>query len=157
MRSFAWMQKIIHDYPIGVKEFDKIEKEGKELLLITFEDLKQQRVLTLSQAAALIGNYLGRKPSISTCWRWTLKGVRGSKLESIRVGGKVYTTEPAIRTFITTLSTDTKSVEPEVTETICTPQTSAQAVDSESAFLAKQHLDQVLGVEVTAAVENNSS
>ena len=148
---------MILDYPIGVKEFGKIERKEKELLLIAFEDLKQQRVLTLSQAAALIGNYLGRKPSISTCWRWTLKGVRGSKLESIRVGGKVYTTEPAIRTFITTLSTNMKSVEPEVTETVCTPQSSSQAVSKESACLAKQHLDQVLGVQVTAAVENNSS
>ena len=117
--------------------------------MITLEELKRQRVLTLSQAAALIGNYLGRKPSISTCWRWALKGVRGSKLESIRVGGKVYTTEPAIRTFITTLSTDTKFVEPEVTDTVCTPLSSLQAVDSESACLAKQHLDQVLGVEST--------
>ena len=61
----------------------------------------------------------------------------------------MYTTEPAIRTFITTLSTDTKPVEPEVTETVCTPQSSAQAVDSESVFHAKQHLDQVLGVKVT--------
>ena len=34
------MQKMIHDYPIDVNEFDKIEREGKELLLITFEDLK---------------------------------------------------------------------------------------------------------------------
>ena len=117
--------------------------------MITFEDLKRQRVLSLSQAAALIGNYLGRKPSISTCWRWTLKGVRGSKLESIRIGGKTYTTETAIRTFITTLSTDMESVEPSVTETACAPQSSSQAVTSESVSLAKQHLDQVLGCETT--------
>ena len=136
---------MIHDYPIGVKEFDKIEREEKELLLITFEDLKQQRVLTLSQAAALIGNYLGRKPSISTCWRWTLKGVRGSKLESIRVGGKVYTTEPAIRTFITTLSTD---ITPEVVNVTQTPPkepAGLQAVVSDGLQLAKKHLDDVTG------------
>jgi hypothetical protein len=145
MRSFAWMQKIIHDYPIGVKEFDKIEREEKELLLITFEDLKQQRVLTLSQAAALIGNYLGRKPSISTCWRWTLKGVRGSKLESIRVGGKVYTTEPAIRTFITTLSTDITPEAIKATQTSPKESAALQAVVSDGLLLAKKHLDDVTG------------
>ena len=117
--------------------------------MITFEDLKRQRVLSLSQAATLIGNYLGRKPSISTCWRWTLKGVRGSKLESIRIGGKTYTTETAIRTFITTLSTDMEPVEPSITETACVPQSSSQAVVSESISVAKQHLDQVLGCETT--------
>ena len=105
MRSFAWMQKIIHDYPIDVKEFDKIEREGKELLLITFEDLKQQRVLTLSQAAALIGNYLVGSQAYRPVGDGRSKEFVDQSLNQ-RVGGKVYATEPAIRTFITTLSTD---------------------------------------------------
>ena len=75
--------------------------------------------------------------------------MRGSKLDSIRVGGKTYTTETAIRTFISTLSTVIEPVEPSVTETTGVPQSSSEAIISESLSLAKQHLDQVLGCEAT--------
>ena len=112
--------------------------------MITIQDLKRQRILTLRQAAVLIGHYTGWKPSVSTCWRWALKGVRGSKLAAVRIGGKVYTTEPAVISFIATLSTDMKSVKPEVTETACSPQDSSLATASESLLQARQHLEQVL-------------
>ena len=79
-----------------------------------------------------------------------LKGVRGSKLAAVRIGGKVYTTEPAVISFIATLSTDMKSVRPEVTETVCPPQDSSQATASEGLYLAKQHLNQALGREERA-------
>ena len=112
--------------------------------MIKIEDLKRQRILTLRQAAVLIGHYTGWKPSVSTCWRWALKGVRGSKLPAVRIGGKVYTTEFAVISFLVTLSTDMKSVKPEVTETTSPPQDSALATASESLLQAKQHLEQVL-------------
>ena len=112
--------------------------------MITLEELRRQRILTLRQAAALIGHYTGWRPSVSTCWRWALKGVRGSKLAAVRIGGKVYTTEPAVISFIATLSTDMKSVKPEVTETACPPQDSSHATASESLLQARQHLEQVL-------------
>ena len=118
--------------------------------MITLEDLKRQRILTLRQAAALIGHYTGWKPSVSTCWRWALKGVRGSKLAAVRIGGKVYTTEPAVMSFIATLSADVKSVKTEVTETVCPPRDSSQATASEGLHLAKQHLNQALGRETRA-------
>ena len=112
--------------------------------MIKIEDLKRQRILTLRQAAVLIGHYTGWKPSVSTCWRWALKGVRGSKLPAVRIGGKVYTTEFAVISFLVTLSTDMKSVKPEVTETTSPPQDSSLATASESLLQAKQHLEQVL-------------
>ena len=112
--------------------------------MIKIEDLKRQRILTLRQAAVLIGRYTGWKPSVSTCWRWALKGVRGSKLPAVRIGGKVYTTEFAVTSFLVTLSTDMKSVKPEVTETTSPPQDSSLATASESLLQAKQHLEQVL-------------
>ncbi len=112
--------------------------------MIKIEDLKRQRILTLRQAAVLIGHYTGWKPSVSTCWRWALKGVRGSKLPAVRIGGKVYTTEFAVTSFLVTLSTDMKSVKPEVTETTSSRQDSSLATASESLLQAKQHLEQVL-------------
>ena len=114
--------------------------------MITIQDLKRQRILTLSQAAVMIGHYTGWKPSVSTCWRWALKGVRGSKLPAVRIGGRVYTTEFAVTSFLVTLSTDMKSVKPEVTDTNSPPQDSSLATASESLLQAKQHLEQVLGL-----------
>ena len=32
---------------------------------------------------------------VSTVWRWTLRGIRGHRLEKLAVGGKQFTTEPA--------------------------------------------------------------
>lgn len=38
--------------------------------------------------------------SVSTVWRWTLRGVRGVKLESFAVGGRRYTTAEAFARFV---------------------------------------------------------
>ena len=62
----------------------------------------------------------------------------------MRIGGKVYTTEFAVTSFLVTLSTDMKSVKPEVTDTNSPPQDSSLATASESLLQAKQHLEQVL-------------
>ncbi|HRZ17662.1 MAG TPA: DUF1580 domain-containing protein, partial [Candidatus Hydrogenedentes bacterium] len=37
--------------------------------------------------------------SYSTLWRWTLKGVHGVKLETLKVGRKRYTTPEALAAF----------------------------------------------------------
>ena len=36
---------------------------------------------------------------ISACYRWIQRGVRGAKLEAIRVGGSTYTSMEAIQRF----------------------------------------------------------
>lgn len=37
---------------------------------------------------------------VSTCWRWTSRGVRGVKLESFSVGGKTFTTSESFARFV---------------------------------------------------------
>ena len=132
------------DSPTSNRGFSKIEREEKELLMITLEDLKRQGGLTLSQAAALIGSFTGRKPSVSTCWRWMDKGVRGVKLDSVRIGNTLYTTDHAIRTFVTTQSSDMTKERVEVTHTMQEMQQPPKAVMSGSLATAKQHLDKVV-------------
>lgn len=39
------------------------------------------------------------RPSVCTLWRWRNKGVRGRKLESVTIGGRVYTSIEAIARF----------------------------------------------------------
>lgn len=54
-----------------------------------------EKLLTLSEAAALLPGH----PSVATLWRWRTKGARGRRLESIAIGGKVYTSSEAIQRF----------------------------------------------------------
>ena len=54
--------------------------------------LSEQK-LTLSQAARQVD------VNPSTVWRWSLKGVRGVKLETYSIGAKRYTTAEALIRF----------------------------------------------------------
>ena len=40
------------------------------------------------------------EPSTPTLWRWVLKGTRGVVLESIKIGGRRFTSKQAIERFI---------------------------------------------------------
>jgi hypothetical protein len=58
-------------------------------------DVATEHLLTLSEAAKLLPG----KVSVTTLWRWRLHGIRGRKLESVMLGGKVYTSREAIQRF----------------------------------------------------------
>ncbi len=66
--------------------------------------LLAEQPLTISQAAKTAPG----RPSVSTCWRWAMKGVRGVKLESYVRGGRRFTTADALQRFIyrTTAASD---------------------------------------------------
>ena len=53
-------------------------------------------LLSLPAAA---GEFPGR-PHCSTVWRYATRGIGGNTLETIRVGGKVFTSREACRRFI---------------------------------------------------------
>lgn len=46
----------------------------------------------------------GKRVHISACYRWVATGVRGVRLESIRVGGTTYTSLQAIQRFADAVS-----------------------------------------------------
>lgn len=56
-------------------------------------DLFSEEQLTLTQVAKHEG------VNLSTVWRWWIKGVRGVKLETFVVGGRRFSTRPALRRF----------------------------------------------------------
>ena len=47
-----------------------------------------------------IAKQLPQRPSPASLWRWHSKGINGIRLEVIRVGGRLYTTARAWRTFV---------------------------------------------------------
>jgi hypothetical protein len=57
-------------------------------------DLLNERRLSFAQVAQQ------ERVNVSTVWRWSLRGVRGIKLESLSVGGRRYTTAEAFARFV---------------------------------------------------------
>lgn len=43
----------------------------------------------------------GQRPAPTTAWRWISKGLRGHKLESVKVLGRTFTSHQAIRRWLT--------------------------------------------------------
>ena len=67
---------------------------------IPFKEILRHRLL---RSAARDGERL----DFSTIYRWHLRGLRGVKLEGVRVGGTLCTTEAAIIRFIERMSEPT--------------------------------------------------
>jgi hypothetical protein len=109
-------------------------------------DLDANTAITLTEAAALIGSCTGRRPSSSTCWRWALRGVRGRKLEVMRVGGTLYTTRASVEAFLANEHRPSFS-EQQAPPTRPASRTLASVLAAErrqrEQRAAKQHLDQI--------------
>jgi hypothetical protein len=64
-------------------------------------DLLDESLVSLSEAT----HYVPGRPHVSTVWRWTTRGLRGVKLETIHAGGKRFTSLEAIRRFLVATQT----------------------------------------------------
>jgi len=70
-------------------------------------DLASERVVTLSGAVNYLPKLRGeRQPHVATLYRWAQRGCRGTRLETIRVGGSLCTSIEAIQRFCDALSGD---------------------------------------------------
>ena len=54
----------------------------------------------------------GKRLHISAVYRWTLRGVKGIRLETVRIGGTTYTSREAIQRFSELLSGELPSAQP---------------------------------------------
>jgi hypothetical protein len=72
--------------------------------------LENEQIVSFAQGIEYIKIRTGRKLHTSAIWRWARKGVRGVKLECIRVGGEFMTSIEAIGRFTAALA----NVEPAV-------------------------------------------
>ena len=86
-------------------------------------DSTTENLISLSDAAkGLPRRRRGRKPHVSTLFRWTTIGVRGVVLESIQVGACRCTSKEALQRFFERLSQPSQSVAlggPAVPITVC--------------------------------------
>lgn len=62
--------------------------------------LASEHIRTLAEAARKRPAGRNNRPThVSTVYRWISKGVRGVKLEAIRIGGRLYTSDEALQRF----------------------------------------------------------
>jgi hypothetical protein len=70
-------------------------------------DISKESLITLSQAARLRPpGRAGRPTHPSTPYRWATRGIRGHRLEIIRLGGVAYTSREALQRFAERLTAD---------------------------------------------------
>ena len=63
-----------------------------------------EELLSLAAAARRLPKIDGREIAIPTLWRWCRRGLRGARLEYVRVGRKICTTHEALMRFFAELS-----------------------------------------------------
>lgn len=64
-----------------------------------------EKLISLAQATHHVPN----RPTVRTVWRWHLIGVDGVRLETVKVGGRRYTSEEALERFYRRLTNPTES------------------------------------------------
>lgn len=67
-------------------------------------DLRNESVLSLAEAAASLPKLDGRRPHVSSLWRWCRKGLRGVRLEYVRIGQRLCTSAEALDRFANALA-----------------------------------------------------
>lgn len=80
-------------------------------------DLENEKLITLREVPKLLPpRPSGRRLHISAVYRWVYRGVRGVRLESIRIGGMLYTTREALDRFSKQLSSGLEPPTPVMTQ-----------------------------------------
>jgi hypothetical protein len=74
-----------------------------------------EKLLSLKQAACFFPRSDRRNVHYATLYRWALTGVRGVKLETIKVGGLLYTSTEAIERFVTAQTANNRADSPVAT------------------------------------------
>lgn len=65
-------------------------------------DVETDELLPLARAGRVLNP--AAPPHNSTLWRWALGGVRGVKLETVRIGGRTFTSREALLRFMAALN-----------------------------------------------------
>lgn len=99
-------------------------------------DLCEETPLSLSQVAKRLPPNRGGKPvHVSTVMRWITKGVRGVRLEAVRLGGRWVSTAEALQRFSDCLTAARYDSDPAVTATTASTLKAAERADRELATL----------------------
>jgi len=99
-------------------------------------DLTNETILTLSEARGrLPRRRQGKRPDLSTLYRWATRGLRGIVLETIQVGGTACTSLEALQRFFDRLTA--ARTRPGAAASILTPKQRARRQQRTEQDLAK--------------------
>jgi Protein of unknown function (DUF1580) len=64
-------------------------------------DIEHERLISLRDVPKLLPARInGKRLHISAVYRWVQRGIRGVRLEVVRVGGTTYTSQKALQRFV---------------------------------------------------------
>ena len=67
-------------------------------------DIHNETIVSLTEATKILPKVNGKRPAISTLWRWCRKGLHGVHLEYVRVGRNIVTSREALNRFFVALA-----------------------------------------------------
>lgn len=67
-------------------------------------NIENEILLSLTEVTKVLPTVNGRRPSIATLWRWCRRGLRGVRLEYVRVGRNIATSKEALNRFFNALA-----------------------------------------------------
>lgn len=102
--------------------------------------LNDEKILSLTDATKAIPLIDGKRPHISTLWRWCRKGVRGTTLEYLRVGNRVVTSVEALGRFSQNLADADRSSDVPTTKILTSPKPRTNKRRNKSVQSAKKVL-----------------
>jgi hypothetical protein len=64
-------------------------------------DIDSEELVPLTNVATMVPpRPNGKRMAVTTAWRWATVGVRGHKIEVVRIGGSKYTSREALGRFL---------------------------------------------------------
>lgn len=91
-------------------------------------DIANEMLLSLTEATKALPPVNGRRPAIATLWRWCRKGLRGVRLDYVRVGRNIATSREALNRFVNALAaSDSHLCDSEIHK--CDPRPTASSRD----------------------------
>jgi len=67
-------------------------------------NIEHETIINLTQATKILPLRRGKRIAISTLWRWRRKGLRGVRLEYVRIGRNIATSREALNRFFNALT-----------------------------------------------------
>ena len=67
-------------------------------------NIENETIVSLTEATKVLPPRNGRRVAISTMWRWCRKGLRGVRLEYVRMGRNIATSREALNRFFNALA-----------------------------------------------------
>lgn len=126
----------------GVVTYDR-ETSSKRTFSMQLTQLEHERPISIADACKYLGDVTGKRPAVTTVWRWCLKGCRGVRLESVCIGGRRYVTIPAIERFINRSNQPAEPPSPPV-ETLSKTEAAYRAMRKAQIDAAIKRLDEML-------------